>query len=158
MGANFKGGRKKSTSAPDERRMKQILMRDRFKSAAEIHFEVQSTSRNTFSSRTVQRRLLEEGFKSCRAAKKPLLTQAMKSAQLKWAQNKKSWTTEDWRGVVFSDESNFLLIGNDTTRRVRREPGERYRPNCILRRVKHSPYVMIWGCMTGYGVGALNFV
>jgi transposase len=151
-------GRGRVTSARDDRLIKKIVSRDRFLTAPEIHAEVQSTSTSTFSVKTVSRRLLEHGFQARSPAKKPLLTDKMKKARLDWAKEHQNWTLEDWKRVIFSDESKFNLFGPDGRKLVRRKPGERYHPKCVTRTVKHSPYVMIWGCMTAYGLGPLNFV
>ena len=56
---------------------------------------------------TVWRRLKEAGFKNVRPERKPRLTAAMRMKRLAWAREHEDWTEEDWRKVVFSDESTF---------------------------------------------------
>lgn len=60
------------------------------------------------SSSTVRRRLLAVGTRARRPVKKQLLTKAMKEKRYKWAKKYKDWTKEQWRKVIFSDESHFL--------------------------------------------------
>lgn len=60
------------------------------------------------SSSTVRRRLLAVGRRARRPVKKQLLTKAMKEKRYKWAKKYKDWTKEQWRKVIFSDESHFL--------------------------------------------------
>lgn len=41
--------------------------------------------------------------------KKPFINEKQRGARLKFAQNIRSWTPEDWTKVIFSDESHFQL-------------------------------------------------
>ena len=67
-----------------------------------------------------------------------------------------NWTADDWKSVIFSDESRFNLHGHDGMNRVRRKKGEKYSPKCLLRTVKHLTPIMVWGCISGYGVGQIS--
>ncbi|KAG0774922.1 hypothetical protein G6F57_016705 [Rhizopus arrhizus] len=40
-------------------------------------------------------------------AKKPLLSKQHKERRLAWAMAHKDWTTDDWRRMVFSDETKL---------------------------------------------------
>jgi hypothetical protein len=60
-------------------------------------------------SSTVWRRLLEVGQKARKTIKKQLLTPAMKQNWLEWVNKYRSWTTDDWKKMAFSDESHFLV-------------------------------------------------
>ena len=60
------------------------------------------------SVRVIQRRLkLDCNLPSRRAAKKPLLTQAMRDKRWNFARAHLHWTPDDWRKVMFTDESTF---------------------------------------------------
>ena len=59
------------------------------------------------ASSTVQRRLPEVGRTARRPLRKQLLTKAMKKKRLSWARNHAGCTKDDWRKVIFSDESHF---------------------------------------------------
>ncbi|KAH6943830.1 hypothetical protein HPB50_000124 [Hyalomma asiaticum] len=56
---------------------------------------------------TIRRRLREAALRSRIAARKPHLTCANKTARLKFAVDHHSWRVEDWKYVIFSDESTF---------------------------------------------------
>uniref|UniRef100_A0A8C8II28 Heat shock 70 kDa protein 12A n=1 Tax=Oncorhynchus tshawytscha TaxID=74940 RepID=A0A8C8II28_ONCTS len=58
-------------------------------------------------SRTLRRRLLEDGLVSRRAAKKPLLSRKNIGDRLIFCKRYRDWTAEDWSKVIFSDESPF---------------------------------------------------
>ena len=62
------------------------------------------------SIRTIQRMCLDRlKLPSRKMAAKPLITQAMKDKRLAFAQRYGGWTEEDWKKVMFSDESHFEL-------------------------------------------------
>lgn len=60
--------------------------------------------------------------------------------------------------VIFSDASKFNLFGEDGKRNTHRRKNERYNEKCNRPTVKHSQYIMIWGCITAYEVGTLEIV
>ncbi len=93
------------------------------------------------------------GLKSCRPAKKPFINTSQRLRRLKWCQEFKDWTMEQWRHVVFSDESMFSVFGSKGS--VRRRSGERFKPECMEPTVKHPETIMIWSCISHLGVGRL---
>ena len=63
------------------------------------------------SVRTIQHRLKNDcNLPSRRAAKKPLLTEAMTEKRFQFAIDHRNWTKEDWATVMFTDESAFKTI------------------------------------------------
>ena len=79
-------------------------------------------------------------------------------ARLKWCKEHKEWNDE-WKKVVFSDESRFCLFHNDGRRKVWRKIGERHRRDCLKPTVKFGGgSVMVWGCFSWWGVGPLVVV
>ena len=64
---------------------------------------------------TVQYRLQKDlDLPSCKAAKKPLINERMKNQRLAFAKHA-HWTTEQWRKVMFSNESNFQVFKMGST-------------------------------------------
>jgi DNA-directed RNA polymerase I, II, and III subunit RPABC1 len=51
------------------------------------------------------------GRKARKPIKKQLLRPAMKQKRLAWANKYRSWSTDDWKKVAFSDETHFLIQG-----------------------------------------------
>ncbi|CAI9726432.1 transposable element Tcb1 transposase [Octopus vulgaris] len=74
--------------------------------------EMQKVTGKQLSTTTVKTRLLEAGLKSCRAARKPLLTAQNRKRRLLWARAHKTWTVQQWRTVMFTDESRFSLVSD----------------------------------------------
>ena len=110
------------------------------------------------SARTVRRRLLKDfGLKSFNAARKPRLSAQNIKDRLRFAKKYKDWTPEQWRKVLFSDETCVQQFNYGKTL-VRRPKGERYNPRFTTATVKHSPSLMIWGCISAQGRGGLWFL
>jgi hypothetical protein len=71
------------------------------------------TSENDIDASTLRRRLLEAGRKAREPIKKQLLTPALKQKRLAWSNMYRSWTSDDWKKVAFSDEYIFLFKVTD---------------------------------------------
>ena len=94
--------------------LKMISLKDRRKTSRELCDEINTTMTNgaTVSSRTVRRKLGEEGLVGRIAAKKPLLKEKNRVKRLKFAKEHKKWTKEDWYQVLWTDESKFERFAN----------------------------------------------
>jgi hypothetical protein len=58
----------------------------------------------------------QQGFKWVKITKKPGLKAAIKEARLAFALKYEHWTLEDWKNVIWSDETTIILgqhHGND---------------------------------------------
>jgi len=108
------------------------------------------------SKTTFVRRMKELGFGSYSPARKPALNDRQKANRLRWCQDKVGWTLDQWRSVIWSDESRFMVVGNDGGVRVIRKEGERYLAQHILHTHKFGKgSVMVWGCFWAGGIGPL---
>ncbi|CAJ0956160.1 unnamed protein product [Ranitomeya imitator] len=73
------------------------------------------------ATRTIRHRLQKDlGLPSYRAAKKPLLTAAMKTKRLAFCKKYQDWTSEEWKKVMFSDESTFRLKKKEVQKRSKK--------------------------------------
>lgn len=105
-------GRKRMTTPRDDRKIRDICLRNRKKSAAHLTQMVQESG-VAVSKRTVQRRLAEEGLTGHRPTKKPRLTDAMKRRRFTWAREHSNMTVEDWNRVKYAfliNTNSFLMI------------------------------------------------
>ena len=146
-------GRPQKTSARDRRLICRLSRKDPFMSAGKIKFEI---GRNDVSTKTIKRVLFKSGgLKSRMAAKKPHLRNTNRLNRLRWAREHQNWTIDQWKEILWSDESKFLLRKRGSIL-VRRPVGKRYDPKYTEKTVKHDKYVMIWGCFSSDGVGKLH--
>lgn len=108
------------------------------------------------SETTVRRRRSEAGLGSYVAAEKPGLSDDIVASRLRWALRYKDWTIEDWKKVIWSDESSMWIGVNPRRQWVIRPPGERLNPKYVKRTFKNAHVkVMVWACFTGDRLGPL---
>ncbi len=85
-------------------------------------------------------------FRSVKPTHKPGLTDEMKTARLKFCSEHEHWNLEDWKNVIWTDETSVVLGVRRCTRiRVWRRPGETHQPRFIRRRWKGYSEFMFWG-------------
>lgn len=106
--------------------------------------------------RTVDHRLSETGLDSYVARKKPFISENNKKKRLEWCLTHKDWTVDDWKNVLWSDESSFTLSYHGRTF-VRRPKERAYDPKYLKPTFKHGGgKIQVWGCFSAAGVGDLH--
>lgn len=88
-------------------------------------------------------------FKPCKTTKKSGLTEEMKKARLMFCKMYEHWTLEDWRNVIWTDETSVVIgsrRGNRT--RIWRRANEIYAKKCCRPRWKRFCEFMFWGCFS----------
>lgn len=151
-----RSGRPKVTSESEDKFIRVISLRNRRMTAPEIQAQLNETRSTDISSSTVKRRLRTAGLMGRVAARKPLLRTINKKKRLIWAKKHRSWTSEEWKSVLWTDESKFEIFGSNRRVYVRRREGERMNDACVVPTVKHGGgSVMVWGCFAGDKVGDL---
>jgi hypothetical protein len=94
------------------------------------------------------------GIQARKKAKKPFLSKAHKQARLRWAQAHQHWTVDDWKRVIFSDETKINLWNAGGVKYCLRKQNTPLQPFHIEETVKHGGgSLMFWGCMTSKGLG-----
>ncbi len=76
--------------------------------------------------------------------------------RLQFIQAHQNWTIEDWKNVVWSDESRFLLRHSDGRVRIWRKEHESMDPFCLVSTVQPGGGgVMVWGIFSWHTLGPL---
>lgn len=102
--------------------------------------------------RTVRRYISKLGFYSCSAAQKPFLRDANIAKRLVWADKHESYGEEDWKKVIYSDESSFAVRPIKNNIRVWRKRGERYNFSCTIPTFKSGrEFVNVYGAFSATG-------
>ncbi|MBJ5103535.1 hypothetical protein JGF61_23265, partial [Salmonella enterica subsp. enterica serovar Agona] len=83
---------------------------------------------NPVSNRTVRRELHKQHIHGRATIAKPLVSLMNMKRRLQWCQEHKTWTAEQWKHVLFSDESMFTLFPTTGCVYVWRTPAEAYNP------------------------------
>jgi hypothetical protein len=147
-------GRKRKSGAFDDRRIIVQVKRNRFVTAKKIKESLPAEL--SLCLNTIRSRIKESGeFNSYWASKKPFISRANRIKRLAWAREHLEWTVEQWRRVMWTDESPYVLRFNGKVR-VWRSFNQRYDPRCCRGIVKHDAKIMVWGAFAAHGVGMLH--
>ena len=141
------------------RYLKLLVLNGRRKVLRQLCEELNNMLEKPVCTRTVRRALKKLNFTGRIAARKPLLRKQNVRKRLVWARLHRDWTFEDWRKVLWTDESQFFIYGTKRRFYVRRRPGEKYFRNCLHPTVKHGKgSVMVWGAFSADGTAPLKHV
>jgi hypothetical protein len=100
--------------------------------------------------------LKKHSFKAVVKKKKPLLNVRHRKRRLAFALKYKEWTVEDWKRVIWSDETKINRFGSDGQEYIWKKKGEGLIPREVQGTVKFGGgNMMVWGCMGWNGVGHL---
>ncbi|CAJ0945587.1 unnamed protein product [Ranitomeya imitator] len=69
---------------------------------------------------------------------KPLPRTGNNQKRLVWAKEHKEWTLDQWKSVLWSDESKFEIFGSNHCVFVRRRKSERMDSTCLVPTMKHG--------------------
>ncbi len=84
------------------------------------------------------------------------MNMVQKRHRVLWAKAHLKWTVSKWKSVLWSDKSKFdILVGNHG-RCVLRAKEEGDLPACYQHSVQKPAYLMVWGCISAYGMGSLH--
>jgi hypothetical protein len=99
------------------------------------------------SASTVYRVFIAEGYGVFKRTVKPGLKEADKQKRLDWCLEHR-WTLEQWKNVIFSDETSVVLGGAGGKRRIWRKKDETFHPHVVVRRWKGKREFMWWSCLS----------
>ena len=150
-----RSGRPRCTSNAEDRFITNVTLRNRFTSAQDMNRRIRrqrGVGAQPISVQTIRNRLHAAGLKSRIPAKKPWLSQRHRTARLQFARNHIRWNRQQWRTVMFSDESRFCLRHVDGRLRVWRRRGERHAEATVQpRHAYNGGSVMVWAGVTADG-------
>ena len=146
-------GRPRVTTPAQDRYILNQHLRNRFLTATATASVTPGTHNPRISAQTVRNCLAENSLRARRPYVGTVLTDRHRHDRLQWADRHINWTRQDWRRILFSDESRFALSNSDGRIRVYRRRNERYTDCCVLQRdcFGSGGSVMVWaGISYGY--------
>ena len=151
-------GRKKLTSHQEDHHLIKLMEKDRCQTNRQLASEWSASNGKSISARTIRRRLFEAGYKSYTTKRKSYRKLQHRFSRLKFARKHDRWTFNQWKNVIFSDESHFEVFNRKNRSYVRRLQSEADAPFNFVPRIQGGGgSVSVWGAMTSKGVGPLVF-
>lgn len=145
-------GRKRLSTERDDRQLLRLSRNNRRMTSSDLQKQWQMAAGVKCTARTVRNRLRQAGLKSCRARKKPTIKEKQRGARLRFAEDHKHWTIEDWSKVFLSGESTFQLLPSPRHLMVRQTwRGLQATVSCMY----CETWWMIWGCFSKAGMGQI---
>jgi len=122
--------------------------------AAEVQRHLRQTGVVSVNVQTIRRTLKSVGLRSGLKRKVPHLTPRHRKLRYEWAKAHKNWSINQWRKVIWSDETKINLFGSDGHRWCWKNRGKGLESRVISQTRKYGGgNIMVWGCMTAQGAG-----
>lgn len=149
-------GRPCMLSSTDQHSILSQIRTGRAANAVQATNHINTIISHPVTSQTVRNVLKKHSFKAVTKKKKPLLSARHRQRRLAFALKHREWTVEDWKRVVWSDETKINRFGSDGREWVWKEQGEGLISREVQGTVKYGGgNIMVWGCMGWNGVGHL---
>jgi hypothetical protein len=135
-----------------------MVIRDGLENSTQVKKALEDQFSIHVSASTVRRALEDQGLVSFVKPKKPHLRPQNVKARLKWAKAHINWTLDDWKRVIWSDETKINRFGSDGQHYGWKRSNDGLRPKDVKQVVKHGggKPIMIWGCITYEGAGYMT--
>lgn len=140
-------GRPPKSDSKGDRRIIRHVKTHRKQTLAEITNCVNNIlPQQPLSSRTVRRRLRSSGFTRRKIRKQIVISRVNRAHHMTWCRQKLTWKIDDWKSVIFSDETQVVIRQNRKVY-IWRKPHEVWRPECLGGGKCRKISAMIWGCI-----------
>ena len=152
-------GRQKVLDEHHERQIIREIKKNPKTNACDIAKNIRQHFGNICCDETVRNILRKNNYNSRTARKKPWISEVNRKKRITFAKEHIYKDETFWNGVIFSDESKYNIFGSDGKQKVWRKPNQELKKENISATVKHGGgSVMVWGCMSAFGVGELVFI
>ncbi|CAI7771350.1 unnamed protein product, partial [Closterium sp. NIES-54] len=115
---------------------------------------ISSTHGISVTGATVQNTLKRHRVRAIEKPSKPRLSAKNVKDRMQWAKDHQHWTIDDWKRVVWSDETKICRFSSDGRSWAWIREDCHMEPHHVKQTVKHGGgSIMIWGCMAYNGGG-----
>ena len=147
-------GRPQKLSAQSKCYCIKAITSGNLKTVVAVQQKLENELNITVNEHTVCRVLKNAGLQAMKKRKKPKLSAKNIKERLEFAKCYKDWTVDDWKHVVWSDETKINRFCFDGYSWCWILDKNNPQLQHILQTVKYGGgSIMIWGCMTAYGPG-----
>lgn len=148
------GGHPTKLTPSNIRHAQRLISSGKAETAVDVAKALRDVTNQPLSTQTVHNGLKAAGMKAVVKKKKPLLSKKHRKARMDFALTHQHWTVEDWKRVVWSDETKINRLGSDGRKWVWKKAGESLNNRLVQGTQKFGGgSVMIWGCMMWEGPG-----
>ena len=121
---NHHGGHPSKLSPTNKCAIVQRILTGKASNAVQATHFISTIISTPVSSQTVRNNLKDASLKAVVKKKKPLLSVSHRKKRLVFALKYQHWTMEDWKGLLWSDETKINRIGSDGQEYVWKRKGE----------------------------------
>ena len=148
------GGRPPKISSVEDRYAVRLITSQKADNAVQVSRALSDITNQPIHPNTVRRHLKKSGMKAVVKKKRPLLSVKHRKSRLAFANAHKDWTIEDWKRVIWSDETKINRLGSDGRNWCWKRPGEGLSDRLVQGTLKFGGgSLMLWGCTTWNGIG-----
>ena len=145
---NINTGHPSKLTPHDKRAIVHCILSGEASNAVQATKLINSIIPSTVSTQTVRNTLKAANLKAITKKKKPLLSSAHRKKRLAFALKHQHWTVEDWKRVIWSDETKINRLGSDGQEYVWKKAGEPLGEREVKGTLKFGGgNLMVWGCM-----------
>lgn len=147
------GGRPRMLTDSDARQMERLLRKSSKLTPQEATLAINKPT----SEWTARRALKRIGLIASVKQKKPALSKKNITARLQFCKEHKNWSVEDWKRIIWSDETKINRILSDGKSYYWHRPGEQLQQHQVKQTMKHGGgSIMAWACFTWWHVGPIH--
>ena len=148
------GGRPTKLSPTTLRHAVRLISSGKADTAVDVAKTLHDVMEGNVTAHTIRRGLKKIGLKAVVKCKRPVLSKRHRKERLDFAITHQYWSLEDWKRVIWSDETKINRMGSDGRKWAWKKPGEGLSDRLVEGTLKFGGgNLMIWGCMSWDGVG-----
>jgi transposase len=149
-----KHGRPALLSVTNQRFCVQKITKGGLDNAVKVRKQLESDLGISVSVDTVRRTLKAAGLGAIEKKPKPMLSKANIKKRLNWAKAHQFWTSDDWKRVIWSDETKINRFQSDGRVWAWIRDGETLKKKHTKMTVKHGGGgIMLWSAISAAGTG-----